>query len=320
MKIIVIVSHIILVLLTIILIGDVNAASIEAFPAMLCIQNLQPGSSFNLEEESNFAITIPNQSNTRYLYKVVLKEVANILGGYQRLPNDFIKFVPDSVIVEPWDTGRVNVIVTIPEGDEYYNKNYEAPIQIRKFPVSKKGAPMGVSFQLNVTVDYFFETVNNRDVSNFQGEFEVIPNVALVTDYVLGSDVIQNITIFNNDNKKHTYTLNTYAPEMQDTISIVRDILVSIPGHWIIEDNWVQPETKKFLFLFDKGKNITVGPKDKKEYRIDINVPSDAKLPESVLMPGNIYYVPTFWESIIMVESDTGQKDFVRIKVFPSAN
>ncbi len=296
--------------------GTAVGKSIEVYPSLVNLQNVKPGEPFDLNRDAKISIHVPNQGRDMY-YAIMLAENENKnYKGFQPWPDiSWFEFSEDTFFIKHGDTAKINAVISIPDEEKFYNQAYMLPIRIKE--VNKAGqVSVRVGVQLSITVKYFIETQTNRSIDTPPaGDIGVMPSV-LYAKNSQGISAEEEIKIFNNDDVKHTYKLWTYAPEMMDTINIALDIPVSAGGHWIKNESWTCPKMMKSFFFFNKGRQITIGPRESKCYPLVIDIPASASFPEKVQMPGGRSYTPTFWEAIIMIESDTGEQRFCRVKNF----
>ncbi|MBN1756577.1 hypothetical protein JW877_10265, partial [bacterium] len=297
-----------------------ESRSIEVLPSIVNIQNLKPGNTFGFYEGTGLAISIPNSGgHHKYIVEYPSDNLSKYkpFKGYLIFPQkDWIHFSKDTIELFGNDTGYVNFYLNIPDEPSLYNQSFELPINVIQLPGSSS-EESNMELKLGVSLKYFVETHSVRPVGTIPyGPIGIVPHILRFGVYGEG-EFSSDFVIYNNDNKDHVYHVYTYIPKFPKDGRPILDIPSSNGGYWIQDPGWVRP-FKPSIWSFFKGENkIKIKPGTREKCSISINIPKSAQLPKQVAMPGGYYYTPTFWEAIIMVESDNGQARFCRVKMFP---
>jgi hypothetical protein len=92
-------------------------------PPSVTISGLPPGG-----ETQQFPMTITNKEDTAYTFQLTVynPDDKDLKEGYSQLPdNSWIVFSSDTIEVPPGSSAEVTVQVTVPEGEQWANQNYE---------------------------------------------------------------------------------------------------------------------------------------------------------------------------------------------------
>jgi hypothetical protein len=92
-------------------------------PPSVTISGLPPGG-----ETQQFPMTITNKEDTAYTFQLTVYNPPDkdLKEGFSQLPdNSWIAFSSNSIEVPPNSSAEVTVMVTVPEGQQWANKNYE---------------------------------------------------------------------------------------------------------------------------------------------------------------------------------------------------
>ncbi|MGB9562039.1 MAG: hypothetical protein ACPL6C_04415, partial [bacterium] len=252
-----------------------------------------------------YQILIPNAIGSRslYLLNVNPPEQVRPLKGYLPLPDtSWFRLEPDSLVVEPYDTGRVRFHIAVPAGDEYRNQAYQVEIHIvrRAYEKEKVGTTVGIVLGLNL--EYFIETSPYPEPkAKPAGIIGVVPSQFFIRNPSFGKDTTLQFRVYNNDTLEHEYSLSVYIPPPQDTLSIRLDLPGSPGYEWIPEEKkteWVKISKDKVKVKAGSSELVSVVARFP-----DLGVPW-----ESLKNRG--------WEAVIAVVPDAGFSRFVRIKYF----
>lgn len=93
----------------------------------ITIENLVPGTVYNIEEVTSVPLEITNTAHRTVELKIeVIVPVAEELPeGYEPLPDtSWIKIQKTRFEIEPASSGRTDIFLSIPEGKEFEGKKY----------------------------------------------------------------------------------------------------------------------------------------------------------------------------------------------------
>ncbi len=280
---------------------------VGAYPAVIALQDIQPGIEYDIYELTGYEIIIPNNlgSPSVYTVKVNPPESVSPLKGYFPLPDtSWFSLSACTLNVEPYDTGRVRYKIKIPEGDEYWNQAYQVEINIVRRPPKKVKVATGVGLVLGINLEYLIETrpFPNKEPGGIIG---VMPSQFYIVNPEYKSDTTLSFMLFNNDTIEHKYTIETYIPPPIDTLNLVLDIPLTPNFEWI-------PEAEKDKWLRLKKDKVAVKAGEKKKVELKAYFP-DLGVPREELRG-------KAWEGIVAVVPEAGKfSRFVRVKfLFPT--
>ncbi len=283
---------------------------IGAEPAVIALQDIVPGYEYDIYQIAGYEIIIPNSLGDHSMYVIKVnppEKVKKPLKGFLPLPDpDWFELSEDTIEVEPFDTGRVRYKIKVPEGDEYFNQAYQIEINSKRRPSQKKktkvGAGVGIVVSLNL--EYFIETRPHPEKEP-TGVIGVTPSQFYIVNPEYDSDTTMYFRLFNNDTVDHEYTLRTYIPPPQDTLSLRLDIPLTPNFEWI-------PEDKKDEWIEIKKPTIKVEAGKSKKVELGAHFPDMGVPPDQLVGKG--------WEGIVAVVPESGDLSrFTRVKfVFPS--
>lgn len=100
------------------------------------IDNIRMGKTFSMSQALNMPFTVINKSTFRAELKmeimIPVKEDADLRPGYEPLPDvSWVKLSRDFFILEPGAEAVTDVVLNIPEKEEYYGKKYQFYIASR---------------------------------------------------------------------------------------------------------------------------------------------------------------------------------------------
>jgi|GEM_PF-2737137 len=278
---------------------------IGAQPAIIALQDIFPGEFYDIYKEGGLEILIPNAIGSKSVYKlnVSMPEQVKPLKGYLPLPDpSWFKLDKDSLVVEPYDTGRVRFYIQIPAGEEYRNQAYQVEIHIvrRAYEKEKTGTTVGLVLGLNL--EYFIETSPIPEPKTKPaGILGVAPSQFFIKNPEIGKDTTMSFRVYNGDSVDHDYTVKLYIPPKQDTLNIRLDIPESPGYEWIPEETkeeWIKLKTTSLKVKAGSSGVVTLTA-----HFPDLGVPRD-----SLMNRG--------WEGIVAVVPDAGYSRFVRVKFF----
>lgn len=278
---------------------------IGAEPAIISLQDIFPGEKYDIYEATGYQIIIPNAIGSRSLYRLNVNppEQVKPLKGFLPLPDTtWFRLKPDSLVVEPYDTGRVNFYIAIPEGEEYRNQAYQVEIHIvrRAYEKERTGTTVGIVLGLNL--EYFIETSPKPNPSKPpDGVIGVAPSQFFIRNPSFGKDTTLEFRVYNGDTVEHEYSLSVYVPPPMDTLHIRLDLPASPAYEWI-------PAEKKADWISLPKDKVKVKPGSSEVVKVVARFP-DLGVPwESLMNRG--------WEGVVAVVPDAGYSRFVRVKYF----
>src|SRR3989339_17514 len=260
------------------------ASGIRVSPGAFCAQNIDIGRDLDLGVD----LTIDNNSDSRQSFCVSpikpSQAKASWLKGYSEIPDpNWLYFSDSRIEVEPRSSGRVRMKLKIPNDKKYLNQRWIVFVNIAN--EIKNGEMLGVSIKPN----YMFETRSDKINVRPAGIIGFNPsniNVAASP----GKSQTVSFTLFNNDKKNHSFKIVSFLPS---AASSNQEINLSPGYEWSESKEWLKP----------LNNTVKIGAGQKKEIGLKITI------------PGHIVTSTKGWESLVFIESDSGECGFIRVLV-----
>ena len=289
--------------------GIVLAAGITIEPGQILIQNVPPGTSYDIFEKTGIKLKVINQDTVVHTYAITIAKPSKVstgtwLKGYLEIPDpSWFYLEKNELTIGPNDTGYVKMYLKIPNEEKYYNQHWVVAI-----PIEGKPGKGQVEIMLALYPQFLIETESKVSVGEKpDGLVGLEPSIVLLKDALLGKITKAKVTIYNNDKVAHTYRLNAIAPKL---ISETKKQEISpSPGYsWLPDVKWVRPKPGNILGIFSPVKTVTV------------KAGKNAIFPIEVVVPRNDSYYGQKWEVILMAEPEkgealAGQAGFVRLRI-----
>lgn len=282
----------------------VLATGLGIEPGQILIQNVPPGTSYDIFENAGIKLKVINDDTVTQTYSINSAKPSQIstgtwLKGYLEIPDpSWFYLEKNELTIGPNDTGYVKMYLKIPNEEKYYNQHWAVAI-----PIEGKPSKRQVQIALALYAEFLIETESKESVGEKpDGSIGLEPSIVLLENAQLGKTVKAKATIYNNDKVAHTYRLKAIIPEL---ISETKKQAISpSPGYsWIPDANWVKPNLVKYLGLLPAIKDLKVGAGKNQSFPIE------------VLIPKNDNYYGQKWEVIIMAEPEKGEAGFVRLRI-----
>ncbi|MCK5832988.1 hypothetical protein KAH81_04870 [bacterium] len=254
-----------------------------------------------------------NSSPMVYNISVVADEYR--LKGYIPMPDtNWVKPMKNDVKVEPYDTVDIPIMISIPESDENYNRAWVCELSVMQsaWKDPSIGGKAGTVLQLGARATWLIETPFKKALAAINSDkLSVAPAIQPIQ---YGDSTINKgeifITIRNDDEIEHVYSLESYIPNFGDSIiGRVLDIfpLTTEETGWILDPNWICPKKKKLFGIFSKSPTIKLGSGEVGKYPITIDMPPSEELNQRQ------------FEGIILIRPDGQREDsrFVRYIISP---
>jgi len=269
----------------------VFGASVGVVPAIVSFDFLPPGYTFNMEKKAGTPILIPNDNDVPLVFQVSFeanKPPKSLLPGYENFPDiSWCKAIPETVIVQPHDTGRVNLIIEIPNDPQLCNQYWELGVVVS----TKRALEMkagGVQFGIfpSVRGSYLISTLPKEGVNPKSKPTAVVPSAAFIsTDEAIAGKKL-TFKIFNNDTVPHNYVIEPYEfPHFPkyDVRLAIQNLGDNKPG----DLGWISV-SKGFLFF--KKNTVRLNPGEFAEWTVSVKLPDK---PEVRQAPG--------WDFVVKV-------------------
>ncbi len=244
------------------------AATVSLLPGIVSFDFLPPGVKFDMKAQTGIPLYLPNENEYPIVYKMSLeggKSPEHLLPGYTNFPDfSWCRIEPESIVVQPNDTGEVNLYIDLPNDPKLCNRHWEIGVVAKSasgMTLSAGAVNFGIfpsvrgSVLISTKPD---NTYNPTDVSAVvapSAKFVPLSAALSGTDYVF--------TLFNNDTVAHEYTVESYKfPE--EGPGGIRLSIQATGEHLSGKTDWIKP--------VDAPK-VTVPAKQSKVVKINIKIP-----------------------------------------------
>lgn len=269
------------------------AASLKVSPGGFIVHDIKPGATYNLREATGVKLSIYNDDDTTHTYSLSVHK-PSVAGkwekGYDEIPDpDWCWFEIKEVTIGPQKVGYGNLFFRIPERDRYYNQHWIAALGI----MGKQ--EKGIGFGLGIYVRIQMETESHPDSKEVpEGMTAFKPSHVQFENVLPGTPQTGKLIVYNNDIRKHTYTVNPLGEDREREAS-------TYTGHSfkpLPDSSWIALE--KETFDIDPGGSFILKMK--------------------ITIPDNGEYFDKKWEEILFVEPESGLSGFVRIRISTGQN
>ncbi len=258
------------------------AASVGLVPAIVSFDFLPPGYTFNMEKKAGTPILIPNDNDVPIVFRVSFeanKPAKSLLPGYENFPDvSWCKAVPETVTVAPHDTGRVNLIISIPNDRNLVNQYWELGVVVsteRALEMKSGGVQFGIF--PSVRGSYLISTLPDENVNPKSKPTAIVPSARFISteDAITGKEL--KFKIFNNDTVAHNYVIEPYEfPHFSkyDVRLAIQTLGDNKPG----DVSWLKV-SKGFLFF--KKNTVQVPPGGSAEWSVRVKLPDTQEIREA---------------------------------------
>ena len=284
--------------------GTALATGLGVEPGQILIQNVPPGTSYDIFEKTGIKLKVINQDTITHTYSVVSAKpskvsTGNWLKGYLEIPDPtWFSLEKNELIIGSNDTAYVKMYLNVPNEKKYYNQHWAVAI-----PIEGKPTKGQIQIMLALYPQFLIETESKESVGEKPyGSIGLEPSIVFLKDVLLGKVMKTKVTLYNNDQQGHTYQLKAVVPEL---ISETKKQAISpSPGYsWIPDAKWVRPKPGNILGIFSPIKTVSV------------KAGKNTTFPIEVVVPKNDNCYGQKWEVIIMAEPEKGEAGFVRLRI-----
>jgi len=266
--------------------SNINKAyALRVSPGAFCAQNVEVGQ----DTDTGIDLAIDNETDQEreFSIKVVPARTSKTdsLKGYSALPElGWLRLERTQLIVPAKGQAKARLYISIPNEEKYFNQHWVVSCLIEY--VGQKGL-----FQEAILTRYMFETRPKSEVvERPYGDLGVSPSVVKITEDSVEAKQKFSFKLYNNTASAHTYTIKTFVPMAEPKKLSIN----ATPGlTWMKKTSWIRPEVKK----------IELAPGALEEINLSARVPKSELAGDKGV------------ESLIFVDSDTGERRFVRIQV-----
>lgn len=242
-------------------------------------------------------LTIINVNDKPMVYRIKVDTEKYRLKGYFPLPDEsWVKPVPDSLIIGAFDSAKIDIFINIPKSETNYNRAWTCDITVTQSKLEQEPFRGVAAMELGAKATWLIESPTSERLPDKGQDLLSIAPAHWIIQY--GDSTINKaeleITIRNDDTEPHSYSFETYFPNLGDAITGHRlDIfpLTVTETGWILDASWVKPKKRGFLF-FKKEPVIKLNPGEKASQIIKIDMPLSKEL-------GNKNY-----EAIVLIKPD----------------
>lgn len=195
--------------------------------AEIVLKNLGIGGTYNMTDVANLPLTITNSTDQNQVFElsVIQPSMANKLKkGYQPIPDPtWIKLQDQVVAIKAKSSYRGDVVITIPDNDQFLGKNYQVFIQAKQ-----KTGSQGLALTLAIRGRILFSVAPVKlatgDINQTKVDlsFSISPprielnQIALGKKNAVMDDNQEWIKIQNNSDKTTDYYFESLNPK--DTV------------------------------------------------------------------------------------------------------
>jgi len=271
--------------------GEKQEMGLSVEPGGLLIQRVPIGQLYDMDSSIKMRFKISNQSDKprRYVIKVdkPVKVGVKVLKGYTQIPDpSWFWFEKNEVLVPANQGEEIKMFLRIPDEEKYCNQKWAVGIDVEGRPVAEERLVLAVS------PVFYLETESRSEVKEKPAGFlGLVPGVGALENVALGKTKgISKIRIYNNDTQPHRYKISSIIPSGEPGSQV---IIPSPNFSWIPKKEWLKT---------DRG-TIRIGSDEQGEIVLDLDIPKKTE------------FLKQRWEGILLVESEEGLANFVRIQI-----
>jgi len=265
--------------LIITLIFSGTAIALRVSPGAFCAQGVEAGRDL----DTGIDLVIDNETDREreFSIKVTKPEMPKdkSLSGYSEIPNlSWFYLEKEKIVVPAKGQGKSRIHINIPKEDKYYNQHWAVSCLI-EYTGGKR------LFQEAISPVYMIETKSKRmPEERPYGKAGVAPSVVNIKAS-RGS-----FKIFNNTKGAREYTITTFVPEREEGRLTIN---ASNGFEWIGSASWIKPVVRRVRLA--KGGS--------REIELTASLPREISLGKKGI------------EALVFIESDKGERNFVRVWV-----
>lgn len=261
------------------------AASLKVSPGRFIVHDVKPGIQYDIFKETGLRITIYNDddvSRTWLLSTHRPSERGKWERGYNEIPDaHWCWFDQNEVTVEPKGKSYAHLFMQVPQEDKYLNRHWVVTIG-----VDGKPGPAGIALAADIRVQ--IETASTSDVYRSEARLGVAPSIVAFDNVKTGSVEKAQIVLVNNESRAQTFRIVPLFGEK----GIEADTYLTHAYALLPDPTWL---------TFPSTVDAAPGA--------ETVLPLELKLPNDPSLRGQK------WESVLLIESEDGTSDFVRVRV-----
>jgi hypothetical protein len=216
--------------------------------------------------------------------------------GYSDLPElGWITFDKNEIRISPNSRDSIHIYLMIPKQDEYYNQHWSVYVSVA-------GKPGSGSISLACYPKILIETESKSDPKQKNnGLLGLEPSVVEFGSIHPGKPNLKKIRIYNNSDKKQIYHVSILG-----NASCLEKRINPTPDHaWILDPDRIVLYTGKLSSGRSSPFTVKLYPNKSLSLRLKVSQLKDEQYKR--------------WEGIILVESDQGFSNFVRVYIEPDS-
>jgi hypothetical protein len=272
--------------LSLVCFSNINKAyALRVSPGAFCAQNVEVGQ----DTDTGIDLVIDNETDQEreFSIKVVPARISTTdsLKGYSALPElGWLRLERTQLIAPAKGQAKARLYISIPNEEKYFNQHWVVSCLIEY--VGQKGL-----FQEAILTRYMIETRPKKEVTERpHGDLAVTPSVVKITESSMEAKQKFSFKLYNNTTSAHTYTIKSFVPKVEpEKLSVNATLGLT----WVKKASWVNPGVKR----------IKLAPGAVGEINLGVRVPKSELTGDKGV------------EALIFVDSDTGERRFVRIQV-----
>ena len=254
-------------------------------PGGLLLQNVPLSTVYDLYKETGIAIKILNGLDRQVTYRITARKPSHRgsekwMEGYQEIPDSsYLFFDRNNVVIEPQGAEEFKLFLKIPDDPRYYNQHWAVTVAVEGQP-----SP-GEVFALAAYLPFEIETESRNSVGEKPwGKLGIEPS-----SLTLNTAGKEKIRIYNNEGKKQKYQLGIGIPGKTTSM---RQVGLTRGYRDIPDVKWIGISHDELAVKQDGVREVSL----------------TARLPDKPAEAGP-------WETFLWIESDSGEKAFVRIDI-----
>ena len=286
-----------LILILIFIAGQsVLAAGMSVNMGIELLQQVPLGESYLLKP----VLIIYNKSDKANTFVLTTVKPSTGLGttlGYSDFPElNWMSFEKSQIKIPPNGNDSVRVYLSIPQEDKYYNQHWSVYISVA---AGAGGGNISLACYPKILIETENKLSPKQKNNSLLGlEPSVVKFENTPSDR---KNPIKKIRIFNNSSKKQVYHISVLESK-----SCVEKRIFQTPGYsWVPDSNWIELYTGKLSSVKPTPFNISVDANKSYILQLKLNLLKDEKYKR--------------WEGIILVESEQGLSNFVRVYIEPDS-
>jgi len=265
--------------------GRLEAAGLKVSPASFIIHDVNPGKPYDLYKETGLRLTIHNDDDVSHTYLLSThRPKGKWEKGYLEIPDaGWCWFENSEITVEANGKGYGNIYLKISDEEKYYNQHWVVTLK-----VAGKAGPGGIALAIEVRAQ--IETKSKADVKEKpDGIIATGPSTLRFENVSPGVTQEGKVTVYNNDNKTHTYKLTSLFHKKGTK-----------PNTYLTHSYQVMPDSKWITLSKDR---LTIMPNSSSNLFLKLKIPDK---PE---------YHGKKWEETFLVEPEEGLPGFIRVQI-----